>query len=133
MPERNASYYGPLKSLAVQRDTDCREAYGRILGFAAPLPDEAVLHHVAHRGGCPSRDSEDNVITLTWEDHRDRAHGPEELRYRKLFSEYLRCEEVEAWRKEHAAEIAAFEQKKEDSRIRAVRKHCAVKSVQRIR
>lgn len=126
MQKREPSYYGPLKELAVQRDTDCREAYARILGF--DVPEEApVLHHVAHRAGLASRDSEANVVTLTWWDHRDRAHGPEEMKYRKKFQAYLTCREVEAWRQEHAAEIAAVEEKKEQARIRTVRKHCLPK------
>lgn len=133
MQERDPAYYSPLKTLAIKRDCACMESYREILGLALPDREYVVLHHVDHRAGCPSRDCEDNVISLSWWDHENRIHGKEEAEYKKKIKIYLGCEEVMKWRKQHAEEILAVEEKKEKSRIRAVRKHCAVKSVRRIR
>ncbi len=139
MQARDPKYYKPLKDLAKARDGACFQRYRaifrdlpeeeqwKILPPDVEAPCDVELHHVDHRSGCASADVEENVIAVNGWLHRIYIHGPGEPAVRKAIREYLHSKEVEAWRKEHAAEIAAVEALKEECRIRTLRKHCTVK------
>lgn len=140
MQKREPAYYRPLKELAKARDSRCFRQYARIFDGLTEEekrrltpPDRAdpayvELHHADRRAGCASMDREDNVIAVDGWIHRTYIHGPKEQAVKKKIKAYLTCREVEAWREEHAADIAAVEEKKEQARIRAVRKHCMPRS-----
>lgn len=113
---RNGKWYQDLCDLVKRRDADCWEAYRKYLPFAAP-EWEAHVHHIRHRGGCVSEDREENLISLDPWVHAE-LHAGREYEYKQYIYTYIDSEEVEAWREEHAEEIAAVMQSKEDFLLR---------------
>ena len=113
---RNGKWYRDLCDLIKRRDADCAETYAECIPGGVPWGDVHV-HHIKHRGGCADRDVEENLISLDPYVHA-MLHAGNEMEYRNYIYTYMESEEVQAWREEHAEEIAEILSSKEDSLLR---------------
>lgn len=94
-----------LCRLVKQRDEELAETYQSIIGEWPPSRGE--VHHAKHAGSGGS-DKEDNLIHLSYEMHRFKAHGLSGTRKQYVDEQirtYLNCKAVKEWRKEHEMEL----------------------------
>lgn len=107
-----------LCRLVKQRDEELAETYQSIIGEWPPSRGE--VHHAKHAGsGGP--DKEDNLIHLSYETHRFKAHGLSGTRKQYMDEQiktYLNCHAVKEWRKEHEMELQELYKTEEERRIK---------------
>lgn len=113
-----------LCRLVKQRDEELAETYQSIIGEWPPSRGE--VHHAKHAGsGGP--DKEDNLIHLSYETHRFKAHGLSGTRKQYMDEQiktYLNCHAVKEWRKEHEMELQELYKTEEERRIKKKRAGC---------
>nr|DAS31752.1 MAG TPA: hypothetical protein [Caudoviricetes sp.] len=116
-----------LCRLVRQRDEELAETYQSIIGEWPPSRGE--VHHAKHAGsGGP--DKEDNLIHLSYETHRFKAHGLSGTRKQYMDEQiktYLNCHAVKEWRKEHEMELQELYKTEEERRIKKKRAGCIPK------
>jgi hypothetical protein len=116
-----------LCRLVKQRDEELAETYQSIIGEWPPSRGE--VHHAKHAGsGGP--DKEDNLIHLSYETHRFKAHGLSGTRKQYMDEQiktYLNCHAVKEWRKEHEMELQELYKTEEERRIKKKRAGCIPK------
>lgn len=116
-----------LCRLVKQRDEELAETYQSIIGEWPPSRGE--VHHAKHAGsGGP--DKEDNLIHLSYETHRFKAHGLSGTRKQYMDEQiktYLNCKAVKEWRKEHEMELQELYKTEEERRIKKKRAGCIPK------
>ena len=102
-----------------------------IAGYAVQPepPSRGEVHHAKHAGsGGP--DKEDNLIHLSYETHRFKAHGLSGTRKQYMDEQiktYLNCHAVKEWRKEHEMELQELYKTEEERRIKKKRAGCIPK------
>ena len=117
--------YSKLCEIIRERDRVCWRSYEEHMHCGVPTPfDHVEVHHVIHRGnGGPDR--EDNLMSLSYVQHRFDFHGDNgETRKRcdEAAKAYLQCEEVARWREAHAEELEAFYEEAEEAAYRRARR-----------
>ena len=117
-----------LCDMVKQRDIDLAETYYECLGEYPPRNNIEIHHHV-HVGNFGA-DKEDNLIHLSYETHRFKAHGLSGTRKQYMDEQiktYLNCHAVKEWRKEHEMELQELYKTEEERRIKKKRAGCIPK------
>lgn len=124
-----AGPYRELCALVRERDAACRKAYQAHLLCGVPTGNVEVHHVQARAAG--KNDLEDNLISLSYAQHRYEYHG-DNAEIRKAAQAraraYLACEEVAAWREENAERIAEIYSRAEASALRKRQKKNAARA-----
>jgi len=122
-----AGPYRELTAVVRERDMACRKAYQDHMLCDVPTWGVEVHHVQARAAG--KNDREDNLISLSYAQHRYEYHG-DNAEIKKAAQEraraYLTCEEVAAWREKNAERISEIYSKAREAELRKRAKKHAV-------